>query len=511
MSGKIPRPIGLIALVATLLLSGVGVGVPANTARAADCLAGPNFPAPQGSHWYYRLDWTNQRKCWYFRAPGQPAQQAAAQATSEATPAAQLHSKPAPSGPRATPTASAPVSMSPGDTAPSLPQVKMLAVEPKPASGISTTTNKLVQRSAQEGSTAPSIPEAPAPQANKSSQTSAQAAGPAPAAPMAWPDAPPAVATVKTQEPGAVPTDAPAESVSPKADARAPDGAESTARGGEPTTNAGMAGSLTATPMEMLLILALGLAVVSTLSRVVMKIAAARRARVIIDHPEFDWVDDQRQHEWRNDQDHGSVDERQEDHSLISPASDYSPRHPLRADDERLDNALGEGGNARQIVDVVFADQQELAAHISRWMTCVAEVHAALDRDQQEFDHSPLTEENPRYLWEETRTETPTKPVDLAEKDAPLSVPDDIAPEEAIPFAIVHEAPFPRSKYEENGYKPDFDKLPTEAAYKAAQKTVTLGYFAKPSSAGVMPMSSLGCPGRVRDARRSPDNSARHC
>ena len=142
---------------------------------------------------------------------------------------------------------------------------------------------------------------------------------------MAWPDAPPAVATVKTQEPGAVPTDAPAESVSPKADARAPDGAESTARGGEPTTNAGMAGSLTATPMEMLLILALGLAVVSTLSRVVMKIAAARRARVIIDHPESDWVDDQRQHEWRNDQDHGSVDERQEDHSLISPASDYSP------------------------------------------------------------------------------------------------------------------------------------------------------------------------------------------
>jgi hypothetical protein len=42
-----------------------------------------------------------------------------------------------------------------------------------------------------------------------------------------------------------------------------------------------------------------------------MKIAAARRARTIIDHPEPDRVDDQRQHEWRDDQEqHGSVDER---------------------------------------------------------------------------------------------------------------------------------------------------------------------------------------------------------
>ena len=30
--------------------------------------------------------------------------------------------------------------------------------------------------------------------------------------------------------------------------------------------------------------------------------------------------------------------------------------------------------------------------------------------------------------------------------------------------------PIPRSKYEENGYKPDFDKLPLEADYWAAQE-----------------------------------------
>ena len=64
MSGEIPRPLGSIALIATLLVSGVGVTVPAS---ANDCLAAPNSPAPQGSHWYYRLDWATQRKCWYVR------------------------------------------------------------------------------------------------------------------------------------------------------------------------------------------------------------------------------------------------------------------------------------------------------------------------------------------------------------------------------------------------------------------------------------------------------------
>ena len=105
-----------------------------------------------------------------------------------------------------------------------------------------------------------------------------------------------------------------------------PDGAESTARGGEPTINAGMAGSLPATPM--VLTLALGLAAAGAVSRVVMKIAAARRAIVMIDHPESDWVDDQWQPERRNDQEHGFVDEPQEGELVISAASNYESLHP---------------------------------------------------------------------------------------------------------------------------------------------------------------------------------------
>jgi hypothetical protein len=154
MSGRILTAIGSITVVATLHVSGVVLGAP-DTARADNCLTAPNSSAPQGSHWYYRTDRANQRKCWYFRAPGQPAQQATAQATSEA----ESHAIP-----RATnSSAGAPMSISPSDIAPPLPHAKMLAVEPKPVPAVSTT-------SAQEGSTATSIPGATAPQASTSAQ-----------------------------------------------------------------------------------------------------------------------------------------------------------------------------------------------------------------------------------------------------------------------------------------------------------------------------------------------------
>jgi len=40
----------------------------------ADCIAGPNTSAPQGSRWYYRSDRTTHRRCW-FLAPQHPAVQ----------------------------------------------------------------------------------------------------------------------------------------------------------------------------------------------------------------------------------------------------------------------------------------------------------------------------------------------------------------------------------------------------------------------------------------------------
>ncbi|WP_025035832.1 hypothetical protein [Bradyrhizobium sp. DOA9] len=54
---------------------------PSSTANAApDCLASPKDAAPQGQHWYYRLDRTTKRKCWYLRAAGDKESARTAQA-----------------------------------------------------------------------------------------------------------------------------------------------------------------------------------------------------------------------------------------------------------------------------------------------------------------------------------------------------------------------------------------------------------------------------------------------
>jgi hypothetical protein len=129
------------------------------------------------------------------------------------------------------------------------------------------------------------------------------------------------------------------------------DDAERTARGGKPTNNDGI-------PMIIFPILALGLTVVGTLS---VKIAAARRARTIIDHPEPDAVHDKRQ-EWRDDQDQCVyVDERRQYHSLIAAISDYSP---FRAE-----------GGAYQITHEISKRRDKLA-----------QLHRDLDRLQQQRD-----------------------------------------------------------------------------------------------------------------------------
>ena len=92
MSAQMRTQIGSIVLISGLLVMSGG------TARAVDCLAAPNSSAPQNSHWYYRLDRAQQRKCWHLGAANQSSQQAAVQTTREAPP-----DKPSPSPPAASP------------------------------------------------------------------------------------------------------------------------------------------------------------------------------------------------------------------------------------------------------------------------------------------------------------------------------------------------------------------------------------------------------------------------
>jgi hypothetical protein len=263
MSEQIARLIGSAAIVATLLMSGMRGVAPANAAQADDCLAAPNSTAPQGSRWYYRLDWTTQRKCWYVRAPGQPVQQAAPPTMGRATP----HSMPVPSEPK--PAADgARMSASPGDTTPPSAHIETSAVKPTAAPISRATTDD----------TTSSIPEVSAPQASTFSEISAQTAAPAPnAEALAWPDT---VPRIKAQGSVEVSTDASAASAS--------DYIERIARSREQTKNAGMR-------MIIFLIIALGLAVVGILSRVVIKNiknASARRARIVIDYLGPDTIDD---------------------------------------------------------------------------------------------------------------------------------------------------------------------------------------------------------------------------
>jgi hypothetical protein len=90
------------------LLAGLAVAATAASsrpARAADnCIAKPNAAAPAGNHWYYRVDRTTHRACWYLGAQGakvrrattaKPPASARPIAPNAATPAAEPPAAPA--------------------------------------------------------------------------------------------------------------------------------------------------------------------------------------------------------------------------------------------------------------------------------------------------------------------------------------------------------------------------------------------------------------------------------
>src|SRR5690348_14319447 len=57
------------ALLASLSVTLVGVAARAETpaASSSHCLAKPSGPSAKGSHWYYRVEHSSGRHCWYQR------------------------------------------------------------------------------------------------------------------------------------------------------------------------------------------------------------------------------------------------------------------------------------------------------------------------------------------------------------------------------------------------------------------------------------------------------------
>ena len=77
------------ALVATLLAGASFTAVAENGTESADtCLSAPKGTAPAGSHWYYRLERSTKRKCWYVRDESNKAAKAAPAQQESAPPAA---------------------------------------------------------------------------------------------------------------------------------------------------------------------------------------------------------------------------------------------------------------------------------------------------------------------------------------------------------------------------------------------------------------------------------------
>jgi hypothetical protein len=53
--------------------------MPDESVSAGHCLAAPTSTAPEGTHWFYRLDLRSTLRCWYLRVLGQSEQSTVAQ------------------------------------------------------------------------------------------------------------------------------------------------------------------------------------------------------------------------------------------------------------------------------------------------------------------------------------------------------------------------------------------------------------------------------------------------
>jgi hypothetical protein len=194
---KISGPTASIAVVAALVLSGIGASLPIDSAaRADDCAAAPKTVAPAGQHWYYRTDRVNHRKCWYLhptvalphQATAQPAAAAAESGNADppaqpatsaesgnADPPAQPTASSESVNPAPQPATSAPPSASDADSMPpapgntqsvppsgsdgtqAAPHVTVLTVRPVPEPFVGTTTQS--QQPAAENVDAPPMPQ----------------------------------------------------------------------------------------------------------------------------------------------------------------------------------------------------------------------------------------------------------------------------------------------------------------------------------------------------------------
>ncbi|WP_426413832.1 hypothetical protein [Bradyrhizobium ganzhouense] len=168
----------------------------ASTANAAgDCLASPKGVAPQGQHWFYRVERSTKRQCWYLRAEG-------AKEGAKATQSAQATAD----APDAAP--AAPPSVQNAHAEYVAPQTGPAASPPAPAAAVTPQAPGTTDANAAQPAVATRWPDA-AP-ASPAPQPSAAAPAAASAQPSAKPAASPAPVTLAAAD---APADKPTGSV----------------------------------------------------------------------------------------------------------------------------------------------------------------------------------------------------------------------------------------------------------------------------------------------------------
>jgi hypothetical protein len=81
--------IGIVVLTANL-----GHAEPVSESASKSCLSAPGSSGPEGSHWYYRVDRANNRRCWYLGVRGERVRQAVNPASQTSAPSQAVASSP---------------------------------------------------------------------------------------------------------------------------------------------------------------------------------------------------------------------------------------------------------------------------------------------------------------------------------------------------------------------------------------------------------------------------------
>ncbi len=247
------------AIFVSALAGAALAAVTHDAARAADdCLAAPKNETPEGSHWYYRIEHSTKRHCWYLRGEGEKLSQTAEPNSSAA----------------AKPVAAAPMQRSVADARAEWPQ--QTSIEP------------------------PRRNDAPAMPANPAASQDNAAAADAPQSVVAsrWPDSPAAGSTASPQAPAdqvaanmqaanmqsASPSDSPpsdsSQSATPQSDSAPSDAtaaAPPTAATAVPLATADSSQGLPASLPVLLAVMSGALALAGITASLVLKFGGARR------------------------------------------------------------------------------------------------------------------------------------------------------------------------------------------------------------------------------------------